>query len=352
MPARNGWVPAILSLALLMGEGEAALKPQAPTQRLRYRTRTATMGVRGLTEASLKDSAPAPAELELLEKWNPQKTRSASADLAGIRSGVLVSAPLPEPSPAALQGEIEAGRKLAAALLGAAPLVRDEATHEYLRAVGLALAEQSGRPQLPWTFGLLASDSVNAFAAPGGFVFLTLGLYRLLQSEAELATVLAHEVSHVASRHSYQLYLKQRAIEEAVKGTGKAPVPAPIRKALLKQLRAGAEFFGAALERESEFEADRLAVVFARDAGYRPEAFQKLLERLASQKETARSELSLLKATHPSFEERLRTLQAAWNERLSSAPVESKQSRDRFARYHLGSVRLVPIAPSPEGKTR
>ena len=87
--------------------------------------------------------------------------------------------------------ETRIGRQIAGNLLGAVPLVRDDKLQNYVNLVGNWVALQSGRKDITWRFGVLDTDDINAFAAPGGYVFLTKGLYRRLNNEAELAGVLA-----------------------------------------------------------------------------------------------------------------------------------------------------------------
>src|SRR6185436_19059988 len=91
--------------------------------------------------------------------------------------------------------EIAIGREFAGRMLGAAPLVNDRALQAYVNRVGRWIALQSERPDLPWTFGVIEDASVNAFASPGGYVLVTRGLYQLLENEAQLGSVLAHEIS-------------------------------------------------------------------------------------------------------------------------------------------------------------
>ena len=86
--------------------------------------------------------------------------------------------------------EFAAGRQIAGNLLGAAPLVINQRLQEYVNKVGLWIAMQSERPDVSWRFGVIETDSINAFATPGGYVLITKGLYKLLQTEEELAGVL------------------------------------------------------------------------------------------------------------------------------------------------------------------
>src|SRR6185295_13510202 len=120
--------------------------------------------------------------------------------------------------------EINIGRDMAARLLGAAPLVNDAPLQRYVNNVGRWLASQSERPDLPWHFGVLDAPEVNAFAVPGGTVFVTKGLLQRMHSEAQLAGVLAHEISHVLRKHHLkaiqkgaQTALAGDALQQAIK---------------------------------------------------------------------------------------------------------------------------------------
>src|SRR3989344_5488771 len=90
--------------------------------------------------------------------------------------------------------EVTLGKDVAANLLGAAPLVNDPALQAYVNKVGMWIALHTSRPNLPWRFGVLDTNSVNAFATPGGYVFITRGMLMRMRDESELAGVLAHAV--------------------------------------------------------------------------------------------------------------------------------------------------------------
>ncbi len=97
--------------------------------------------------------------------------------------------------------EIALGEGLAAGFLGAAPLRQDPNLQRYVNRVGKWLAMHSERPDLPWTFGVVDTETVNAFAMPGGTVLITYGLVKRLGNESELAGALAHEIAHVVKKH-------------------------------------------------------------------------------------------------------------------------------------------------------
>ena len=101
------------------------------------------------------------------------------------------------------KSEREAGEEIVAVYLGAAPLTQNSNLNRYVSLVGTRVASKSDRSALTWTFGVLASDSVNAFSAPGGYILVTEGLLRMLETEDELAAVLAHEVAHVVRQHHH-----------------------------------------------------------------------------------------------------------------------------------------------------
>jgi len=97
--------------------------------------------------------------------------------------------------------EIALGGDVAARLVGAAPLVADARVQRYVNHVGRWLASQTERADLPWKFGVLEAPQINAFAVPGGTIFITRGLLEKMGSEAELAGVLGHEIAHVLRKH-------------------------------------------------------------------------------------------------------------------------------------------------------
>jgi Zn-dependent protease with chaperone function len=97
--------------------------------------------------------------------------------------------------------EASVGLEMVPTLIGEQKLLEDPALLRYLNSVGMWVAQQSERPGLPWQFAVIDSDSVNAFAVPGGYVFVTRGMVALLETESELAGVLGHEISHVVRKH-------------------------------------------------------------------------------------------------------------------------------------------------------
>ena len=109
--------------------------------------------------------------------------------------------------------EIKLGSDVSAKIRQRFGVVQDAAVHKYVALVGTMLTEQTTRPKLPWTFIVLDTDGVNAFAAPGGFVHITRGALALIKSEAELAGVLGHEIAHVAQKHTVNAIQKSKGVQ-------------------------------------------------------------------------------------------------------------------------------------------
>jgi predicted Zn-dependent protease len=202
--------------------------------------------------------------------------------------------------------EIQIGNDLAARLLGAAPLARDEDLQRYVNRVGRWLASQTERPDLPWQFGVLEAPQVNAFAVPGGTIFVTRGLVDHMKNEAELAGVLAHEISHVLRKH--HLKAIQKGAQTALAGDALNQALRNQRADVREKLVSfGAEMYTRGLDKSDELEADRLGVVIAARAGYDAYGLPAVLQTLQAMN-AQDSALALMFKTHPAPGERLASL--------------------------------------------
>jgi predicted Zn-dependent protease len=208
---------------------------------------------------------------------------------------------VPEPK------EIEMGDGIASNLLGAAPLLQNRAVQQYVNDVGRWLTLQTDRPDLPWQFGVLDDNDINAFAAPGGYVFITKGLLMQMHSEAELAGVLAHEISHVLRRHHLNAIKKGARTGLMAEFAGQAMKDQNANPALLKLVSAGTELYARGLDKNDEFEADRMGVVIAARAGYDPYGLPAVLQTLQSLN-AQDTKLALMFKTHPALSDRLSLL--------------------------------------------
>ena len=213
--------------------------------------------------------------------------------------------------------EIALGHGITAGFLGAAPLHRDAALQQYVNRVGKWVAMHSDRADLPWNFGVVDTDTINAFAMPGGTVLLTHGLLKRLASESELAAVLAHEIAHVVKKH--QLSAIQSSLNSEVwTGLGKEEAGRAIgRRGDVMGLGSQAANIGIdvvkngvflrPLDRGMEYEADRLGVLIATRSGYDPYGMVAVMQMLAQSKGDG-SGASVFD-THPAPSERMQELE-------------------------------------------
>ena len=245
--------------------------------------------------------------------WNlDMGNLSKMADLGS--KGVKATTDIDEPR------EISLGEELTSKVLGSTPLWQKPDVQHYVNHVGMWLANQSERPDLPWHFGVIDTETVNAFSMPGGNVLITRGLYERLHSESELAGVLGHEISHVVKKHhlhAIEQANKQDFMSSAAKmwADNKGDQHSEL---MAKLANAGMNVYTHGLDKQDEFEADRMAVVVAARGGYSPYGLVAVLQTLGSVPND--SQLQMLFDTHPRPADRLDQLGLAMGDRLDDLP--------------------------------
>jgi beta-barrel assembly-enhancing protease len=170
-------------------------------------------------------------------------------------------------------------------------VVQDRAVHQYVSLVGTVLGQASSRPQLTWTFVVLDTDGVNAFAAPGGFIHITRGALALIQSEAELAAVLGHEIAHVTAKHTLEAIKKSNLTSTAAQMSRSAFLSAVAERGYAVVLENS-------FDRGDETESDRVGITLANTAGYAPQGLGSFLTRLA-ERNKGLTDRSGMFASHP-----------------------------------------------------
>lgn len=249
--------------------------------------------------------------------------------------------------------EIEIGRQLAAVLLGSKPLHPDMALQRYVNQLGRWISLQSARPHLPWTFVVLDDAGFNAFAAPGGYVFVTKGLVERVADEAELAGILAHEITHVTAKHHLQAIAKTaraglltQVIGSQVKGELAGAVSAQF-------LSLGRDLYSRGLDQTDEFDADRSGVALAARAGFDPYGLVAVLQQLrTATPDNPLFALSL--STHPPAQQRLDLLEQAMGNRMDGLSGQSAitvaQRMEGLAAARTASRSDAPAATAPSGR--
>ncbi|HEV7714307.1 MAG TPA: M48 family metalloprotease [Steroidobacteraceae bacterium] len=177
------------------------------------------------------------------------------------------------------QGEKEQSRRYYEQIIRAYGLYEDQALQDYVQTVGAKVAKNSHLPDWDFKFTVLDDDSVNAFTTGGGYVYVHRGLLSYMTSEAELATVLGHEIGHVTARHPARA--QTRGVLASVLATGAAIMTGSSAVAQLANI--GAEAWMQGYGRENEMEADRLGLEYATKTGYRPEAMAEVFKVFKAQ---------------------------------------------------------------------
>ncbi len=199
--------------------------------------------------------------------------------------------------------EIELGLAISHRIRARYGVTQDAEVTRYMSLVGATVAQKSGRPTIPWHWIVLDSNVVNAFAAPGGYVHVTRGALAVIDSEAELAGVLAHEAAHITRKHTLKALQKSMGMElaqdQASFGVGSALFEAVADQAA-KAVLAG---FG----QSEELEADKVGMEIAARVGYRAAGLTNFLETLNGLTPSSASSSALFRS-HPETDERIKKL--------------------------------------------
>lgn len=258
------------------------------------------------------------------------------------------------------QAEVEVGRNMAGRLLQAFGVYKNPGLTEYINQVGGYIGTKSQYPERTYMFEILDSDSVNAFACPGGYILITAGAIRVAENEAELAAVLGHEVTHVGAKHMFNTLKKmnKEEMEKSSAETANAKLPEEVLirarpKAedsafgnTLARYLAGASGAGInvvmaaaagmgvilkkGLDKNLEFAADEGGVKTAVQAGYDPKAMLAFLGRLQKKKKELR--VDVLEETHPKLEDR-RLRIAKQLKDMNAQEIVGAVGKERFEKY-------------------
>ncbi len=215
--------------------------------------------------------------------------------------------------------------------------VQDSQLNQYVSQIGNKMAAASHRPHMPYSFRVVNATYVNAYAFPGGSIAATRGIMLSLDNEAELASLLGHELGHVNARHSAEQMSKGQLTQAIVGGVS---VLAGTQSAALGDLagqlgQIGAGALLASYSRDNEREADALGMKYMVDAGYGSEGFVGLMDMLNSMSKHRTTTVDLLFATHPMSQERYDTAVQTANTTYQSA-LKGPLHRERYMDHTAG----------------
>lgn len=195
--------------------------------------------------------------------------------------------------------EVKLGRQINRQLLesGQFRRYRNEEVNEYIDQIGQRLVPHSDRPDIPYTFQVVEDENINAFATMGGFNYVTTGLIKAADNEAQLASVIAHEIAHISERHAVQ-QMRQRAIAQGVLSAAGLDESTAVQIGVELAIQRPNS-------RQDELDADQEGLETLSEAGYAPVAFANFLEKLQG-----RSGVPAFLSTHPSPSDRIDRIEA------------------------------------------
>lgn len=236
--------------------------------------------------------------------------------------------------------EIAMGKQFAPEIAASMGVYPDEALQTYLSEIGLKMARVSERPDLPWQFQVVDDPVVNAFAVPGGFIYFTRGILAHMDSEAELASVMGHEIGHVTARHSVRQISKQQLAGIAI-GVGTVLLP-PEMRGLGQVASQSAQLLFLKFGRDDETQADGLGLRYMNGQGYQPYEMVEMFRTLGRVSAAAggAGRVPEWMSTHPDPANRERAIEGAIRAQgLGTGDV----GRDRF----LDRIDGLTFGPDP-----
>ena len=236
------------------------------------------------------------------------------------------------------------GEQVSAKLVDRFGIYQDARVAKYVSLVGIVLAQASPRPGLDWKFIVLDTDGVNAYAAPGGIIHITRGALGLLDSEAELAGVLGHEIVHITAKHTVRAIQKGNLVQL---GADEAGASGGLTGAVIGQIanRSYDIVFNNRFNRDDENESDKAGITLANRVGYAPTGLASFLTRLGDRNK-AMQEPNGLFASHPLIRERLDRLgKIITQDKLTStAAVQARyRSTVPFDAKPLGEIAALDV---------
>jgi predicted Zn-dependent protease len=239
-----------------------------------------------LAAAAALTLAPAPARAQI---WN--RLQKHMGEAKEVKQAM---------APLTIAQEIDVGREVAAKLIGFYHLYRNDALTRYVNMVGQTVAAQSDRHDITYHFAVLDSDDINAFSAPGGYIFITRGALALCDDESELAGVLAHEVGHVAAKHVLHVVERDRALSKGMEEASAYTPGSEYLKNMSNTILV--KIIDQGLAPADEYDADRRGVTYAYKAGYPADGLERFLTRL--NQATNQGAHSFWTRTHPPVPDR------------------------------------------------
>jgi len=259
--------------------------------------------------------APAPA-FDLGDLVGAVTGDDDAADAARLlQKGAQVAAAL---VPISDEEEVQLGRGVAARVVARYGIDYDQQATYYLNLLGTALAQRSPRPNIAYHFAVLNTDDVNAYACPGGFIFVTRGALNMVRDEAELAAVLAHEIGHVTGRHIVKALQRSEVMKAGADLAGEA-LASGAGELFSQMVDVATDALFKGLDKKDEYDADTRAVALLDRVGYDYPAMFDVLKLLDQRRKAGQAKV--LARTHPAPRDRMRRLKQAMRHMTLDRPT-------------------------------
>jgi predicted Zn-dependent protease len=238
------------------------------------------------------------------------------------------------------QQEVAMGSDYAQQINAQLPIVRDAEVNRYINALGAEIAQRTGRSDLPWRFFVVNSPEVNAFAVPGGYIYVNRGLIERTSRMDELAGVMGHEIGHVVKRHSIDQMQKAQGANLGL-AIGCGLTNACNSQAAGAAINVGGSALFAKFSRDDEDEADAEGVKNVVRAGISPRGMVTMFQKLVAERRTNPSRVDTWFASHPLEENRIAHVQQLIAG-LSPGTLSRLQTDSRAFQTFRARVRSLP----------
>jgi len=243
--------------------------------------------------------------------------------------------------------ELQLGRAFSKEVEGEYPILKDQSITDYVSEIGQNLARHSKRPDIPYHFKVVDTKTVNAFALPGGYVYINRALLDLVDDESELAGVIGHEIGHIVGRHGTRQLSKKLVLAGILIGVAEAIGQKSEKWGAITQIAGSLGFFLGMMKysRDDEREADWLAINEIYRAGYNPQGMVTLFDKFKKLHQRNPSRFEQFFLSHPNTDERIESTQ----QELSKLDYKGKvyPSSPQFDEV---KKRLSELPPPPDAK--
>ena len=245
------------------------------------------------------------------------------------------------------QQEVQMGQQEAAQVAQQLPIIDDPQLDGYINILGDSLAHLTSRSDLDWHFNIVNSSEVNAFALPGGFIYVNRGLIQTADKMDEVAGAMGHEIGHVVLRHSVK---QMQQMQKANVGVALACILTSVCQSQAAQaaIQVGGTAVFAKFSREDEAQADEFAVPLVVKAGISPEGLVTLFQKLLQMEQSQPSAVEGWFATHPTEQSRIQDVQNLINK---YPPAELASLTTDTQNFHIFQQRLESLPAPPPAAT-